>query len=286
MNFWRSRTLRWVMTLLTALALLGSPVHKAAGAVVVGTNTTPAPTTTASWTFSHTVGAGSDRVLVVATSHRDGNKNVTNITFNGVTLTQAIQQNGTSSNNQVNIWYLVNPTVTTANVVITVSGSVKIAATAINLTGVYQAAPVSSTAGNSGTSTAPSATVVSASNELVMAAVAANGDALSVASGGGQISLANNGTGTGGGDVRMGVDSETGAASVTTTWTLGASKSWGTASASVRPSGAIALSGKVFEDVNYGGGAGRDLATAMANGGAVRPAAYVELYTVSGSTAT
>jgi hypothetical protein len=43
------------------------------------------------------------------------------------------------------------------------------------------------------------------------------------------------------------------------------------------------LSGIVFEDVNYGGGAGRDRSTALANGGSVRPNARVELYNGTGN---
>ena len=43
------------------------------------------------------------------------------------------------------------------------------------------------------------------------------------------------------------------------------------------------ITGTVFEDPNYGGGAARNLASSS---GVVRSAARVELYTVSGSTAT
>jgi hypothetical protein len=39
----------------------------------------------------------------------------------------------------------------------------------------------------------------------------------------------------------------------------------------------------VFEDVNYGGGAGRDRATALAAGGSGRPGARVELYDSAGN---
>ena len=46
------------------------------------------------------------------------------------------------------------------------------------------------------------------------------------------------------------------------------------------------ISGTVFEDVNYGGGLGRNRATAVVGGGSGRAGARVELYTVSGTTAT
>ncbi|HEY0977807.1 MAG TPA: HYR domain-containing protein [Flavobacteriales bacterium] len=45
----------------------------------------------------------------------------------------------------------------------------------------------------------------------------------------------------------------------------------------------VNVSGTVFEDVNYGGGAGRDRATALANGGSGRPNARVELFNSSGN---
>ena len=45
-----------------------------------------------------------------------------------------------------------------------------------------------------------------------------------------------------------------------------------------------AIGGTVFEDLNYGGGAGRDRATALAAGGSGRPGVQVELYRVVGSS--
>ncbi|MFN9028966.1 MAG: SdrD B-like domain-containing protein, partial [Betaproteobacteria bacterium] len=46
---------------------------------------------------------------------------------------------------------------------------------------------------------------------------------------------------------------------------------------------AHSISGTVFEDVNYGGGAGRDRDTALAAGGSGRPGARVELYDSAGN---
>ncbi|MFN8995976.1 MAG: SdrD B-like domain-containing protein, partial [Pseudomonadota bacterium] len=45
----------------------------------------------------------------------------------------------------------------------------------------------------------------------------------------------------------------------------------------------VSLSGTVFEDIQYGGGAGRDRATALAAGGSGRPGARVELYDSAGN---
>ena len=53
-------------------------------------------------------------------------------------------------------------------------------------------------------------------------------------------------------------------------------------SGSINPVLVANIVGAVFEDVNYGGGAGRNLAVALADGGAVVPGARVELYDVGG----
>ena len=55
----------------------------------------------------------------------------------------------------------------------------------------------------------------------------------------------------------------TGAASVVMSWTLGVSHRWVIGAVPLKP---MPLSGTVFEDVNYGGGAGRDQATASGVG--------------------
>lgn len=51
----------------------------------------------------------------------------------------------------------------------------------------------------------------------------------------------------------------------------------------LRPATARSISGTVFEDVNYGGGAGRPLATALAAGGSGRSGARVELFNSAGT---
>ena len=48
----------------------------------------------------------------------------------------------------------------------------------------------------------------------------------------------------------------------------------------------VSISGNVFEDPNYGGGAGRSKATALAGGGSARPNTRVELFSVSAGSAT
>ena len=49
---------------------------------------------------------------------------------------------------------------------------------------------------------------------------------------------------------------------------------------------APSISGRVFEDINYGGGAGRNWTTASGNGGSARSAARVELFNAAGAFVT
>jgi hypothetical protein len=75
-------------------------------------------------TFSHTVGAGSDRLLLV-TVLTNGGEDVSSITYGGQGLTQAIERDfGDDEGTAVEIWYLKNATVGTANIVVTFASSV------------------------------------------------------------------------------------------------------------------------------------------------------------------
>jgi PEP-CTERM motif len=87
-------------------------------------------TQTLSW--SHTVGAGNNRLLVVGTATEapvSGNSVVTGITYGGVAMTQVTgaQQTGIETGvgeNYADLWFMLNPPVGTANVSVTVTGMV------------------------------------------------------------------------------------------------------------------------------------------------------------------
>ncbi len=99
-------------------------------------------------TFSHTVPAGNQRLLVVII-HMEGTRDVTSVTYSGQSLTRAIRQNsGNTSRGQIQIWYLVSPPTGTANVVVTYSGVQDWdGITVLNYVGVAQTSPVGATAG-------------------------------------------------------------------------------------------------------------------------------------------
>lgn len=103
-----------------------------------------------SLTFSHTVSSGNNRLLLVGVS---AEVSVSTITFNGTSLTK-LDDNDFGNYNSV--WYLIAPTVTTANVVVTFAGSGNLypCVIATNFTDVDQTTPnraVSNSASNSNT---------------------------------------------------------------------------------------------------------------------------------------
>ena len=73
----------------------------------------------ATLTFPHTVSAGSNRLLGVSCRAGDG---VSGVTYGGVDLTKWTGK-GRDGGNSIRIFYLVAPTVGTANVVLTCGGS-------------------------------------------------------------------------------------------------------------------------------------------------------------------
>jgi cysteine-rich repeat protein len=120
-------------------------------------------------TFSHTVAAGSNRLLVVSITNEDGGtRTISSVAYGAQALTKAVGLNGTS--NDVDIYYLLAPTVGTANVVVTWSGEVfGLAATADSFTGIAQQAPTTT-----GTATASNINLVTTTNNsLVISAVVA-----------------------------------------------------------------------------------------------------------------
>jgi len=89
-------------------------------------------------TYSHTVSAGDNRLLVVQAGFSSSSASVTGITYDGDALTKAIRGTDSSEGGiSSELWYLVQPNEGTANVVVTISGTVGRAASgASSYTGV------------------------------------------------------------------------------------------------------------------------------------------------------
>lgn len=189
---------------------------------------------TLSW--RHTVGADNDRILIVTTANRDGNKRVTGVNYGDVTLTEAGFQNGPSAQNRCAIWYLIAPAVGSANVVITLSSSTKITASAYSLKGVHQTTPLTPFISTAGQNTAPILTNTLSRTCLMIDVLAANGDAGGASATSGQTLQWNLATGTGGGDILGAGSAKVAALNTEMSWTLTKGKPWALGALSIRPS--------------------------------------------------
>lgn len=136
-----------------------------------GSPTSSTASVASSLTFSHTVGSGSSKLLVVGVAMRAPNgATVSSITFNGTNLT-FLRSDTDTTRIRSELWYLVAPAETTANIVVTCSAvSGRLAATALQYTGVDQTTPFETnggTAAASGTTSTVSVTTTSANAWLV-----------------------------------------------------------------------------------------------------------------------
>lgn len=111
----------------------------------------------AAGTFVHTVGVGSNPILLVASAVRDPTSVtdtlITSATYGGTALTKIRRdtQTVTAPNESSEFWYILNPGAGSANVIINYTGSVDfITAGAISLFGVDQTTPIEGSAGNGG----------------------------------------------------------------------------------------------------------------------------------------
>lgn len=185
------------------------------------------------FTLSHTV-TGSETLLVVGVSHYDSSDTVTGVTYNGVSMTEV--PSGSVNNGQyyVDLFYLINPTTGTNNVSVSVSGSVfEIGYGSVSFTGAHQSAPLGTAVTATGSDTTPTATVSSASGELVVDTITiVHSGTLGV--GAGQTSRWN-AVGTSGFTKYAG-STEPGAGSVTMSWTNSTSQAWASVAVPIKPS--------------------------------------------------
>jgi len=109
-----------------------------------------------SYSFSHTVSSGSNRMLVVVVHGMNGQVgdnpfDIDSVTFNGDSMTKQIENDSDSNsrNYATAIFTLINPDVTTANVTVTLGESVDDhVASAMTFTGVDDSTPVGEIIGN------------------------------------------------------------------------------------------------------------------------------------------
>lgn len=198
-------------------------------------------TTTPSW--SHTC-TGTNLLLVVTVGwrHQDPGNAITGITYNSVALTQL----GTTSNGEfatAEIWYLLAPATGTHTVAATFTDLARAHLGAVSYTAVNQSTPLGTYASNTGTSTAPSVTVTSATGDVVIAVGAERGTE-TFTTGASQTmrweaDAASN--------VSAQCDDEAGAASVVMDWSTDDSQEWVAVGVSIQ---ALAAAGHMSSKVN------------------------------------
>jgi len=130
-----------------------------------GTVTSASTDGATSLSWSHTVSAGTNRVLVVELAIDGAGANTTSVTYGGVAMTQIGRGAG---NHAVELWALVNPAAGTANVVATFAGTTAAAGGATAYNGVNQSVPFGTFVSATGTGTTASVTVASAAGDQVI----------------------------------------------------------------------------------------------------------------------
>ncbi|HEX9823253.1 MAG TPA: fibronectin type III domain-containing protein, partial [Actinomycetota bacterium] len=197
-----------------------------AGGVAVD-NTSSTTGTGSSLTWSHTVGSGSNRVLIVGVSIRKSAKTVTNVTYGGVDgFTQAGTQTFDATDHRVEIWYKIVPTIGTANIVVTLSGAEDAVAGAVSFTGVHQTTPLGTFTGAGGNNQTPTVDVASDGDELVLAVVSISGDHNGMTLGGGQTQRWSESNGTSDGSEFGAASTKPGQATVTMLWSAVNANKW------------------------------------------------------------
>lgn len=187
-----------------------------------------------SLTTSRTQIAGVDPVLVVSVG-TEADVAHSSVTFDGQSLTKQVDQLGTGR--RVSIWTLINPPVTTANIVVTLGAAADVGMIATSWEDTHQVTPVNATAGNSGSSTSPSVVVASASGERVIDTYNHDNETDPTV-GAGQTELADLQVV---GDFRMASSHQDGAApNVTMDWSGIATGDWASAGISLAPAAVAA----------------------------------------------
>ena len=213
----------------------------ATGVVVVNsvTNSSANPGSTTFTVPNVTVGAGSNRLMLVGINQK--NKLVNGVTYGGTSLTLVGEDIG-NGNARMHMYMMLNPPSGTADVVVTLSANPDkgIVVGVTNFTGVNQSTPLGTFNSTNGKTLASSITVSSATGELVYD-VATSRQATESANAG-QTVLYNLDAGNevnGGG-----ASTQPGAASVTMGWSLSALHEWAIGAVSIKP--AVAVTNTTF----------------------------------------
>jgi len=154
------------LALLAAVFLTASTVNSASAAIAFDSAATKTATNAASASWSHTVGSGTNNVLIVGLATEDTSTTslaVSAITYNGVAMTAVPSSTataGSSTLDRTQLFYLLNPAAGAHTVAVTFGGAVNgVSAGSVSLSGVAQSAPTAAAINTATSGTAISASV-------------------------------------------------------------------------------------------------------------------------------
>ncbi len=142
---------------------------------------------TSNITWTHVVGSGVNRFLVIGVSIKTVTVSVSNVTVGGQ-LATFLRSDVSGSEIRGEIWYLINPDPGLKTVVVALSGISKAAGGSVSYTGVSQTSPIDNHRGVPYTGGTPSISLTTvASNDWVFGNLAVSGTATVTAHGSGQV---------------------------------------------------------------------------------------------------
>jgi len=139
--------------------------------------------------FNHTVGTGTNRYLIVSVAIERDDAIVASVTYAGQALTFLGRVTDAGGGATLDVWGRVAPASGTNQVVVNLTRSAAVVVGAISFANVSQTSPIAASTLTSGTGAfSASASVASASDQLVVATLAANDEVISAITGSGQTS--------------------------------------------------------------------------------------------------
>ncbi|HKZ95212.1 MAG TPA: hypothetical protein VJ249_11640 [Candidatus Bathyarchaeia archaeon] len=163
---------------------------------------------TATITWNHVVGTGTNRLVMIGISIRTVTVSVLNVTIGGQSAT-FLRSDVRGNEVRGEIWYLVNPDSGSKIVTVTLSGISKASGGSVSYTGVAQTSPFDNHRGVSYVGVDPSISLTTTnSNDWIFSSLAISGTAVAAAHGSSQVHRYYDiGTG-GGGSSRAGTDGD------------------------------------------------------------------------------
>ena len=157
------------------------------GGLSAGSTSMKSSPAASSLSWSHTVDALSNRLLVVGVATNEGSNGVQSVSYGGQPLTRLGTQNAASSKPRAELWYRIGPTAGTATVVVQMSQSKDVVAGATTYVGVDQQWPFGTFRGASAYSASACATLANEPAALVTTVQAVNGATDGISPGPGQL---------------------------------------------------------------------------------------------------